>query len=217
MLSQSVQDYLKTIYKLQEHGVVSTTAIANSLDVSGASVTGMLKRLAKMELVDYNSYKGVKLSDRGNKIALEIIRHHRLIELYLKEELGYSLDRVHEEACRLEHVISEEFANKIAEKLGNPKFDPHGHPIPAINGTLPEQKEINLTDVDPGKKTEITRLCDGDEKLLAYLEKNGLVPGAKIDVTEKAPFHGPVTIRHQDVEKIIGNEVAKNIFVKIKK
>lgn len=217
MLSQSVQDYLKTIYKLQVNGVVSTTEIANSLNVSGASVTGMLKRLAKMKLVDYNSYKGVKLTDRGDKVALEIIRHHRLIELFLKEELGYSLDRVHEEACRLEHVISEEFAEKITQKLGNPKFDPHGHPIPAKNGTLPVQDEINLSDVDPGKITIITRLCDKDQKLLSYLEKNDLVPGAEINVTEKAPFHGPITIKHQGVEKIIGNEVAKNIFVKIEK
>jgi DtxR family Mn-dependent transcriptional regulator len=215
MLSQSVQDYLKTIYKLQEDGVVSTTDIAKELKVSGASVTGMLKRLAGMNLVDYNSYKGVKLTNSGDKIALEIIRHHRLLELYLKEELGFSLDKVHDEACRLEHYISDEFAEKISNILGNPKFDPHGHPIPDKSGEIFDYVEVPLSEVEPGYEVIIRRLSDSDPKLLGYLEKSDLLPGVKIKVMEKAPFNGPITIHYKDNDKIIGNEVAKNIFVEL--
>ncbi len=213
MLSQSIEDYLKTIYKLQKDGAVSTTKIAKELDVSGASVTGMLKRLAKMSLVDYNSYKGVKLTDTGEKIALEVIRHHRLLELYLKEELGFSLDKVHEEACRLEHYISEAFAEKIDEKLGSPEYDPHGHPIPTKNGKINKLKETSLSEINPGKVAVIRRLTDTDPELLAYLEKNGLIPGVSVKVVEKAPFNGPITIKFNNQEKIIGNEIAKNIYV----
>ena len=213
MLSQSVQDYLKTIYKLQENGTVSTTEIAKELNVSGASVTGMLKRLAGMKMVDYNSYKGVRLTDDGEKIALEIIRHHRLLELYLKEMLGFSLEKVHDEACRLEHYISEEFADNINELLGNPQFDPHGHPIPMKDGSMPDMNEVNLTDIDAGKTVVIKRLSDSDSKLLAYLEESKLVPGTEIEVIEKAPFNGPITVNYTLGDKIIGNEVAKKIFV----
>ena len=215
MLSQSVQDYLKTIYKLQEDGIVSTTEIAKELKVSGASVTGMLKRLSGMSLVDYNSYKGVKLTNAGEKIALEIIRHHRLLELYLREELGFSLEKVHDEACRLEHYISEEFADKITDILGDPKFDPHGHPIPTRDGKLPTVEEFLLTEIEPGKKVIIRRLVDEDGKLLDYLEQSELLPGIGIKVMDKAPFNGPITIVHKGKDKIIGNEIAKNIFVEI--
>ncbi len=213
MLSQAVQDYLKTIYKLQEHGLVSTTEIAKEMKVSGASVTGMLKRLANMNLVDYNSYKGVKLTESGEKIALEIIRHHRLLELYLKEIMGFSLEKVHEEACRLEHYISEEFSDKINEMLGNPEFDPHGHPIPTKEGQMPIEDLISLTEINAGTKVEIKRLVDTDKKLLAYLEEMELVPGTDLKIVEKAPFNGPLTIAYNGKKEIIGNEVAKNIFV----
>ena len=214
MISQAVQDYLKTIYKLEVSGPVSTTEIAKELKVSGASVTGMLKRLAGMGMVDYNSYKGVKLTDSGKKIALEIIRHHRLLELYLKEMLGFSLDKVHEEACRLEHYVSKDFVDKITELMGDPEYDPHGHPIPSKEGELPETHEKPLVEVEAGKNVEISRLSDKDSKMLAYLEELSLVPGKKIMITEKAPFNGPLTLKFDDQEKIIGNEVAKNIFIK---
>lgn len=213
MLSQSVQDYLKTIYGLQEHGPVSTTEIAKKMKVSGASVTGMLKRLASMGLVDYNSYKGVKLTEAGEKVALEILRHHRLLELYLRESLGFSLDKVHDEACRLEHYISDEFGDRISELLGDPKFDPHGHPIPTKEGTIPDMDEISLPEVESGKEVEIARISDLDKKMLAYFEENDLLPGRKVKVLEKAPFNGPVTIVHKGAEKILGREVAKNIFI----
>jgi DtxR family Mn-dependent transcriptional regulator len=214
MISQAVQDYLKTIYKLQVGGPVSTTEIAKELKVSGASVTGMLKRLAGMGMVDYNSYKGVKLTPSGAKIALEIIRHHRLLELYLKEMLGFPLDKVHAEACRLEHYVSKEFVERITEILGNPEFDPHGHPIPSKDGEMPETDEISLVDVDAGKSVTISRLADNDPRMLAYFEELELMPYKELKLLEKAPFNGPITLKYDDKEKIIGNEVAKNIFVR---
>jgi DtxR family Mn-dependent transcriptional regulator len=173
----------------------------------------MLKRLASMGIVDYNSYKGVRLTEDGKKIALEILRHHRLLELYLKEMLGFSLEKVHDEACRLEHHISEEFVEKIDEILGNPEYDPHGHPIPGKNGALPETLEEPLNEVDPGEELTIRRVSDYDPEMLQYFEKMELVPGIDIKLIEKAPFNGPLTILHKNEEQIIGNEIAKNIFV----
>ncbi len=214
MLSQAVQDYLKTIYKLEEAGPVSTTKIAKELNISGASVTGMLKRLANMGMVDYNSYKGVKLTSNGEKIALEILRHHRLLELYLKEMLGFSLEKVHDEACRLEHHISDEFLQKIDDLLGNPQFDPHGHPIPQKDGVLPDHQETPLIEIDPGKTVSISRLVDNDSEMLAYFESQGLVPDVDIQVIEKAPFNGPITIKLAGANKILGNEIARSIYVK---
>lgn len=216
MLSQAVQDYLKTIYKLEEEGAVSTTKIAKILNISGASVTGMLKRLSNMKLVDYNSYKGVKLTDSGRKIALEILRHHRLIELYLRNELGFTLDQVHEEACRLEHYVSDEFVDRINQKLGNPEFSPMGNPIPSKDGDIPELNENNLIEVEPGNTVVIQRLSDNDKEMLAYFEKMGLIPGVEIKVLDKAPFNGPLTISYTGENQIIGNEIARNIYVEEK-
>ena len=213
MLSQAVQDYLKTIYKLEDKGRVSTTKIAKELNISGASVTGMLKRLSEMKMVDYNSYKGVKLTNSGKKIALEVIRHHRLLELYLKEMLGFPLEKVHEEACRLEHHISDEFLEKIDSLLGKPDFDPHGHPIPTKKGKIPEVSNTPLSNCDPGKTVMIKRLSDSDPEMLGYFENIGLMPNVKLKILEIAPFNGPITVMYENKEKIIGNEVAKNIFV----
>ncbi|MGE5478931.1 MAG: metal-dependent transcriptional regulator [Chloroflexota bacterium] len=213
MLSQAVQDYLKTIYKLEEEGPVSTTAIAKELNISGASVTGMLKRLAAIKLVNYNSYKGVRLTKEGKKIALEIIRHHRLLELYLKETLGFSLEKVHDEACRLEHHISEEFIEKIDAILGRPEFDPHGHPIPKKTGEIFEADEIKLSEVNAGSEARIIRLNDSDPEMLAYFEEQGLMPKTNVTVLEKAPFNGPITIQYEGKRSIIGDEIARNIFV----
>ena len=215
MLSQAVQDYLKAIFKLETGGLVSTTEIAKEMNVSGASVTGMLKRLSSMNLVEYNSYKGVKLTKTGEKISLEIIRHHRLLELYLKEIMGFPLDKVHDEACRLEHYISDEFGDKIDKMLGSPTFDPHGHPIPSKDGQLPESKEIQLTEAIGGNKVIIKRLSDEDKKLLAYLEERNLIPGIELSVIEKAPFNGPITALKDGKSEIIGHEIAKKIFVEI--
>ncbi len=214
MLSQAVQDYVKVIYKFQESGLVSTTEISKELNVSGASVTGMLKRLSTMGLVVYSSYKGVKLSDAGIKVALEIIRFHRLLETYLKEMLGFSLDKVHEEACRLEHFISSEFIEKITAQLGDPKFDPHGHPIPSIDGEFPDINEILLINAENKSEYTISRLSDDDPKLLNYLEKSNLVPNTKIMAIENEPLNGIITIMLNGNEKVLGYNIASNIYVK---
>lgn len=213
MFSQSVQDYVKAIYKLQRGSPVSTTEIAKELDVSGASVTGMLKRLAKMNLVEYNSYKGVLLTEAGSKVALEIIRFHRLLETYLKEKLNFPLEKIHEEACRLEHFISNEFIEKITEQLGDPKFDPHGHPIPGKDGKMPDFEELSLPELEPGTYC-ISRINDEDSELLAYLESMKLVPGTEFTLLEKEPFKGPIKINYLEKDKILGYEVAGKIWVK---
>ncbi len=213
MLSQAIQDYLKAIYKLQADEPVSTTELSNELSVSGASVTGMLKRLATMGLVDYNSYRGARLTPAGEKVALETIRFHRLLELYLREKLNYPLDKVHEEACRLEHFISQEFVDRITEILGDPKFDPHGHPIPSKEGYIAFPDELPLSDGEIGQTYTISHLEDDNSELLSYLESLNLLPGVKIKLIDKAPFYGPITIEINHRKHITGFEVAKRIFV----
>jgi DtxR family transcriptional regulator, Mn-dependent transcriptional regulator len=216
MLSQSVQDYVKTIFKLQykdEESAVSTTDLSKDLNVSGASVTGMLKRLDAMGLVYYNSYKGATLTETGKKIALEVIRHHRLLELYLKEVLGYPLEKVHDEADRLEHYISEEFGDKVSELLGNPLFDPHGHPIPTKEGIMNAPITIPLFDADINMELTISYLADEDDTLLAYLEDLNLMPNVKLMLLDKAPFHGPIKLILDGKELIIGYEISQKIFV----
>jgi len=214
VLSQAVEDYLKTIYKLESEGVgASTTKIAEAMDVSSASATNMIKRLSKMGLVDHRSYKGARLTKTGKKIALEIIRHHRLLELYLLEVLGYSWDEVHDEAEKLEHHISEQFEDKIAELLNDPDYDPHGDPIPTKEGVMPEMETVPLIKAREDQTYIISRVKDQDPDLLRYLEKIGLLPGTKIRIIEKAPFKGPVTLLVEDTEQALGFDVAKNIFV----
>lgn len=214
VLSQNAEDYLKTIYKLesQEKGA-STSDIAGAMEVSSASVTNMVKRLAEMGLVNYKSYKGTHLTESGKKVALEIIRHHRLLELYLLEVMGYSWDEVHEEAENLEHHISERFENKIAELLNNPTHDPHGDPIPTKEGTLPKIDDIPLKDAEEDKTYIISRVKDQEAERLRYLEKEGMLPGVKLTVVEKEPFKGPLTLKVEDDEKIIGLDLAGTLFV----
>jgi len=214
VLSQAVEDYLKTIYTLEVEGdKATTTKIANSLEVSSASATNMVKRLSEMGLVDYESYKGASLTDSGRKIALEIIRHHRLLELYLLEVMGYSWDEVHEEAEKLEHHISERFEEKIANLLDDPTHDPHGDPIPTKEGLMPEMDAQPLNEAELDQEYIVSRVKDQDPELLRYLEKIGLLPGIKIKVKEKAPFQGPITLLIEKNEQVIGNEVSRNIFI----
>lgn len=214
VLSQAVEDYLKTIFKLkpQKEGV-STTQLAKAMDVSSASATNMIKRLDKMGLVKYRSYKGASLTPAGCKIALEIIRHHRLLELYLLEVMGYSWDEVHEEAEKLEHHISEQFEDKIAELLNNPTHDPHGDPIPTKEGIMPKMEDLPLTQVTRQDRYIISRVKDQEPERLRYLEKEGLLPGVELQVKEKAPFEGPLTLLVEGGQKVIGHEMAATIFV----
>jgi DtxR family Mn-dependent transcriptional regulator len=214
VLSQSIEDYLKSIYILNTEGEgASTTNIANMLQVSSASVTNMIKKLDEMALVEHTSYKGVKLTSAGEKIALEILRHHRLLELYLKEVMGYSWADVHDEAEKLEHHISEQFEDRIAEILDNPTHDPHGDPIPSKEGIIPESALLPLNAAEAGKRYTIGRVKDQDSELLRYLEGEGLIPGVIIDVLELSPFDGPVKLRIQNQEKVVGNQVAAQIYL----
>ncbi|MEQ8579544.1 MAG: metal-dependent transcriptional regulator [Balneola sp.] len=213
-LSQSVEDYLKAIYLLEIDGVVATTNnIAESLSVSSASVTNMFKKLAKLQLINHKSYRGAELTKAGEKIALEVIRHHRLLELYLKEMMGYSWDQVHDEAEKLEHHISEQFEDKIAELLNDPTHDPHGDPIPSKEGVVPEMASLAITDAEENESYIIGRVRDQDPELLRFLEKSGIIPGVKVTILEKTPFDGPVKIKLEDKETTIGNSVAKDVFL----
>lgn len=214
VLSQSVEDYLKAIYKLEtEEKGASTTRIADALDVSSASATNMVKRLSDMGLVNYQSYKGANLTESGRKIALEIIRHHRLLELYLLEVMGYSWDEVHDEAEKLEHHISEQFEDKIAELLDNPTHDPHGDPIPTKEGIMPEMDSKSLVNAEEGHHYLVSRVKNQDPELLRYLEKIGLLPGAKLQIMDKGPFRGPITLKIENSEQALGHEVAEHILI----
>lgn len=213
VLSQSIEDYLKAIYKLQQEEGASTTRIAEAMEVSSASATNMIKKLAKMGLVDYQSYKGAKLTESGRKIALEVIRHHRLLELYLLEVMGYSWDEVHDEAEKLEHHISEQFEDKIAELLDDPTHDPHGDPIPSKEGIMPEMDVLPLAQAVEDSRYLVSRVKNQDPELLRYLEKMGILTGTTFTLVEKKPFKGPVKIEIQGEEQSLGHEVAEQIFI----
>ena len=216
MLSHAVEDYLKTIYELEEDfGKVSTTVLAEHLQVAPASVTGMLQKLAegRPKLVNYERHHGVALTPAGRKIALEVIRHHRLIELYLAESLGYEWDRVDAEAEKLEHVISEEFEDKICALLGDPAFDPHGDHIPAKDGTVVEHSRVSLSEIAAGQSVRVTRVSDADPAFLRYLSEIGIGPQTKIVITEKSPFDGPVHVIVGKKSHALGKNVTDKIFV----
>lgn len=214
-LSPAVEDYLKAIYKLQQSGEpAATSEVAEALGISAASVTGMARRLTEMGLARHEPYKGTALTDAGQKVALEVIRHHRLLELYLKEVMDYSWAELHEEAERLEHHISEEFESKLDELLGHPTRDPHGHPIPTREGEMDEVGTDRLADVEPGQQVVVCHLVDDDPSLLTHLEDRGLMPGAVLDVAEKVDFDGPLTIRIEGEEQIVGQTVARSVYVR---
>jgi DtxR family Mn-dependent transcriptional regulator len=220
MISHAVEDYLKAIYELSEgEDRVSTSALAAKLGVMAGSVTGMLQKLAKDQppLVNYERHKGVTLTRAGRKIALEVIRHHRLIELYLSETLGYDWDQVDAEAEKLEHAISEEFEDRINLLLGHPTHDPHGDPIPAKDGTMQPPSRTPLSSVDEGQTTRVSRVRDDDPALLRYLGELGVVPGATLTVTGRAPFNGPMHVRVGSTSgapsHALGREVTDQVFV----
>ena len=214
MLSQSVQDYLKTIFELRQVSErVTTNALAEQLDVAPASVTGMIKKLAELKLVEHAPYQGVSLTAAGEKMALAIVRHHRLIELYLTEALGYSWDKVHEEADRLEHAISEEFADKISTLLGDPKVDPHGDPIPSKDGTIAAFSVHTLDQVPAGHTVRIERVRDEVPEVLRHIATLGLLPGTIVDVSRTDPENSlAVTLGHGETQTI-SREVARSIYV----
>jgi len=214
MHTQAVEDYLKTIYEIErEQSKVATTVLAEQLGVAPASVTGMIKKLAEMELVAYEPYQGVILTQAGRRIALEVIRHHRLIELFLAEALGVPWDQVHAEAHKIEHVLSEDLLDRIDTALGHPTTDPHGAPIPTREGTLDQPPCRPLADLKPGQSGVIAEVYDNDPALLRYLGELGLYPKVAVRVVTVAPFEGPLTVRIGDMEHALGREVANQILV----
>jgi DtxR family Mn-dependent transcriptional regulator len=213
-ISPAIEDYLKAIYTLaRSHGQVTTSLLADHLGFKPASVTGMLKTLADLNLVAYTPYRGVELTAAGERVALEVVRHHRLIELYLVEALGYSWDEVHDEAEALEHVISEKLEARIAAHLGHPAFDPHGDPIPTLEGELPRGADVRLSDMAVGASGRIERVTDQHPERLRYLADLGLVPGAALEVVASAPFDGPITIRVSDAIHPLDRRIARQIFI----
>ena len=220
ILSAAVEDYLKTIHELQEdqgEERVSTSALAERMGVASASVTGMLKKLAAVEpkLVDYKPYGGVRLTQAGDKIALEVLRHHRLIETYLIEALGFSWDEVHDEADELEHVISEALEARIAEYLGHPEIDPHGDPIPSLEGVLSAQDQVSLNSLEPGERGRVLRVVD-DQALLQYLDELEIELSSVVEVVDRGPFAGPLHIAVEGSEKehAVSPQAAEKVFVR---
>jgi DtxR family Mn-dependent transcriptional regulator len=198
-LTPAVEDYLKAIYELDEEmsgAPAGTAALADKLGVTRASVTGMLKKLAAgpERLISYTRYRGARLTPKGRAAALEVVRHHRLLEAYLTSALGFSWDEVHAEADHLEHVISEDLEDRIAAYLGNPTSDPHGAPIPHRDGTLPTRREVRLSELEAGAEAVIARVSDRDPELLRYLDQLGLTPSARLRLEERGPFDGPLHI-----------------------
>jgi DtxR family transcriptional regulator, Mn-dependent transcriptional regulator len=212
-LSEAAQDYLKEIHKLRLEGRRATTsAIAERMGVRPPSATAMVKKLAALGLADHAPYRGVALTPAGEKVALEVIRHHRLLEQYLAQALGLSLDEVHIEADRLEHALSEELEAHIDRSLGYPTHDPHGDPIPDSKLKLDRSRLRTLASLEPGDEVTIRRV-PSDDALLRYLKSLALVPGRKVKLRSVAPFGGPLTVRVGKSEHAISRELAAGIGV----
>jgi DtxR family Mn-dependent transcriptional regulator len=213
----ATENYLKAIYALQTRGEgpVGTNAIAERLGVSAASASTMIKRLSEEELVEYTPYHGVRLTRRGEQAALAVIRHHRLLELFLTEILEVPWDRVHAEAEVLEHHISEELAERIARKLGYPTHDPHGDPIPSSELKIEEAKTKSLGALQAGDTGTFVRVSDSDPEMLRYLSERGIGPGDKFRVVERQPFDGPLTVRFGDAEETLGGGLARAMRVEL--
>ena len=213
-LSGSVEDYLKANYELERTGEpAETNAIADALEVTPASVSGMVRRLVEQGLITHERYRGVRLTNLGRRAALKTLRRHRVIEAYLTSALGYSWDRVHDEAERLEHAASEELVDRMAAAIGEPETDPHGAPIPTRDGTLRERSLVPLANLDPGAMARVERVGDRNADRLRYLAELGIVPGAKVQVIAREPFGGPIALRVDDVARTIGVELAGQILV----
>jgi DtxR family Mn-dependent transcriptional regulator len=199
-----VQDYLKALYMLSmegaagDEGPISTQSLAARLGVTAASATNMLKKLASLGLVEHANYRGAHLTEPGRKIALEVIRHHRLLETYLAEALGVPWDEVHAEAEVLEHVLSEELEDRIAARLGNPTVDPHGHPIPAKDGSMPLVSKKSLWEAEAGESVSVDRVSDAEAEALRYLGELGIRPGSRLQIVGKGPVGGPLFVQVED-------------------
>lgn len=208
-LTRSVEDYLKTIYRLSLSGQpASTSAIAQALDLAPPSVSGMIRRLSEQGLLQHEPYRGVELTAEGRRVALRMVRRHRIIEAYLVGMLGYTWDTVHEEAERLEHAVSESLIERMAQALGNPRFDPHGDPIPGPDGEIAELLYTPLNEIPVGEVAEIRRVDTSHAERLRYLADRGLTPGTRVKVVARDPFNGPIALERDGKREIIGNELA---------
>jgi DtxR family transcriptional regulator, Mn-dependent transcriptional regulator len=210
-LTAAVEDYAKAIYALQtQRGcAVNTNAIADRLGVTPASASNMAKKLSSLGLVEHVPYKGVRLTTAGQRVALEVLRHHRLLELYLAENLDVPWDRVHDEAEVLEHVLSEELEELIAAKLGNPTHDPHGDPIPTRELRIEEGHTTSMQALDSGAAGRFVRISDTDPEMLRYLADRGIAPGDEFEIVDKQPFEGPVSARFGDKVLVLGGQLAR--------
>jgi DtxR family transcriptional regulator, Mn-dependent transcriptional regulator len=217
--SEAVEDYTKAVFTLQhrdgtEHPV-TTNALAERLGVSPASASAMAKKLADLGLVDHVPYRGVRLTEAGERLALEVLRHHRLLELFLAEHLDVPWDRVHDEAEALEHVLSEDLEQRIAEKLGHPTRDPHGDPIPTEDLELPQVATESLAALAAGACGRFVRVSDSDPEMLRYLEQRGIALGDRLEVIDKQPFEGPVIARFGDREHVLGGALARAMRIEL--
>jgi len=217
-VTSAIEDYAKAIYALEGRGqhVVSTNALADRLGVTPASASGMVKRLDELGLVEHRPYKGVSLTESGRRVALEVMRHHRLLELYLFESLGVPWDRVHDEAEVLEHVLSDELEELIAAKLGDPTHDPHGDPIPTRDLEIEEGATRSLQSLRTGDAGRFTRISDSDPKMLRFLGERGITLGDELEVIDKQPFDGPLFVRFGDDVHVLGGELARAMRVEVR-
>jgi DtxR family Mn-dependent transcriptional regulator len=213
--SDAIENYAKAIYAiaLRTGGPVSTNDLAERLSVTPASVSAMSKKLADRGLVEHVPYRGVQLTDDGERVALEVMRHHRLLETYLAEHLGVPWDRVHEEAEALEHVLSEYLEAKIAAKLGHPTHDPHGDPIPSADLEIFEGEATRLSALEPGDRGVFVRVSDSDPAMLRYLDERGVTLGIELEVLERQPFDGPLTVRFGEAEHVLGGTLANAMHI----
>lgn len=213
--THAIQDYAKAIYALEQRDgeAASTTALAERLGVTPGSASSMVKRLHGLGLVTHEPYRGVRLTDAGRRVALAVLRRHRLLERFLTDELGVPWDRVHSEAEVLEHVLSEDLAERIAAKLGHPTHDPHGDPIPTPEGFVPAAETQALSDLEPGDSGVVARVSDSDPAMLSYLSERGIAIGMAVAVLGREPFEGPFRVSIGEREHVLGRAVAHAIRI----
>ena len=216
-LSEAIENYAKAIYALARRGdgTVTTNALAERVGVSTASASSMVKKLTELGLAEHQPYRAIQLTAEGRRVALSVLRHHRLLELYLAEHLGVPWDRVHEEAEALEHAISEDLAARIAAKLGHPTHDPHGDPIPDAALVIDEGHTRSLAEMDIGERGRFVRVSDTDPEMLRYLDRRGIALGDELEVVAREPFDGPLTVRFGSEDHVLGGGLTRAMRIDV--
>lgn len=218
--TESIEDFVKAVYALEqglplEEDRVSTNALSESLNISAPSVTDMAQRLVEEGLIDYQRYRGIRLTDSGTDLALKVLRRHRLIELFLVQELGYELHEVHDEAEALEHAVSDRFVEAIVAKLGDPSVDPHGDPIPSHDGVMAARVLVPLSTLEVGQEARVARFVFADNDMLQYALSKGFHLNRPLRMIAREPFDGPLTVQLEDQEVIVGAALAHHILVEL--